>query len=276
MHPLAPLPAVDLALARRLERAEASANVAFVEARAAVDTTVGATWTAIAGAYAMFDGVGSPLTQAFGVGLFEPFLDAEFTQLEAFFAERGTATVIETCALADAATRARLPERGYAATEQSTVLIRPIGDARDADGNAIQVRTVHAPDADTWARVAADGWRSEGEELAAFVEALSRVTARALGVHCFLAEMDGQPIAAGALYLVNDVALLAGASTVPAARGRGAQRALLQARLAYAAARGATLAMIVTQPASGSQRNAERQGFTPVYGRTKWERANPA
>jgi hypothetical protein len=68
------------------------------------------------------------------------------------------------------------------------------------------------------------------------------------------------------------VALLAGASTIPSARGRGAQRALLNARLLHAAAQGVDLAMIVTQPESGSQRNAERAGFRPVYSRSKWER----
>jgi len=68
------------------------------------------------------------------------------------------------------------------------------------------------------------------------------------------------------------VALLAGASTVPTARRRGAQDALLQARLAYAAAQGVDLAMVVTQPESGSQRNAERQAFRVAYSRVKWER----
>ncbi len=276
MSPLSALPPVDLPLARRLERAEASANAAFVEAHATVDPTLGATWTEIAGAYAMFDGVGSPLTQAFGIGLFEPFLDAEFARLEAFFAERGAATAIETCALADQRTLALLPVRGYATTEQSTVLIRAIDDAHAETSGAITVRVVGADECDEWARVAADGWRSEGEELASFVETLGRVSARTRGTHCFLAEEAGRPVAAGALNMGTDVALLAGASTIPAARGRGAQRALLEARLAFAAARGVDLAMIVTQPGSGSQRNAERQGFTPVYRRTKWERALPA
>ena len=46
-----------LALARRLERAEASACAAFVDARRAVRPGTGAEWIAIAGAYAMFDGV---------------------------------------------------------------------------------------------------------------------------------------------------------------------------------------------------------------------------
>ncbi len=66
------------------------------------------------------------------------------------------------------------------------------------------------------------------------------------------------------------VALLAGASTVPEARRRGAQLALLDARLAYAAERGCDIAMMCAQPGSASQRNAERQGFRIAYTRIKW------
>ena len=94
---------------------------------------------------------------------------------------------------------------------------------------------------------------------------------RARGVHCFLAELDGEPIAAGALNIGNGVALLAGASTIPAARRRGAQRALLRTLSTSPTARGIDLAMVVAQPGSASQRNARRQGFRPVYLRAKWQ-----
>ncbi|HEY7185656.1 MAG TPA: hypothetical protein VH436_03865, partial [Vicinamibacterales bacterium] len=60
---------------------------------------------------------------------------------------------------------------------------------------------------------------------------------------------------------------------IPAARRQGAQRELLRARLAFAAAGGIELAMVVTQPGSASQRTAERQGFRPVYTRVKWQRS---
>jgi hypothetical protein len=43
-------PLVDIALARRLERAEGTSNVRAVEARTRVSPDVGATWTEVAGA----------------------------------------------------------------------------------------------------------------------------------------------------------------------------------------------------------------------------------
>jgi GNAT superfamily N-acetyltransferase len=68
------------------------------------------------------------------------------------------------------------------------------------------------------------------------------------------------------------VALFAGASTVPEQRRRGLQSALLEARLRYARKRGCDVAMMVAEPGSNSQRNAERQGFQVAYTRVKWRK----
>lgn len=265
-------PAIDVTLARRLERAEGEANVAFVNARAIVEPSVGATWMDVAGVYAMFDGVGSPLTQTFGLGLFGPFAEHQFDAIEAFFAARGSSTFHEVSSFTPEATAGLLLRRGYVPVEESTVLIRATTLDAGAHSGEITVRGAGESEGEQWAHVSAQGWGGESADVAAFVEQLGRISARAHGVQCFLAEVDNVPIAAAALYMSGDVALLAGASTIPSARRRGAQNALLMTRLAFAASHGLALAMIVTQPASASQRNAERQGFRPVYSRTKWER----
>jgi GNAT superfamily N-acetyltransferase len=265
-------PLVDLALARRLERTEAGANAAFVMARARLDPEIGATWTEIAGAYAMFDGPGSMLTQSFGLGLFAEAGDAELDALEAFFRDRGAEVNHEISPLADTSLLPRLTGRGYRPVELTSILFRPVPrHPPSADGDdGLRVRLVGVEEADLWARVAADGWSSESPDLAGFVLEMGRVSARSEGTHCFLAELDGEPVAAGGLSLGDGVALLAGASTVPSMRGRGAQRALLQARLRFAAEQGCDLVMIGAQPGSASQRNAERQGFRIAYTRIKW------
>jgi hypothetical protein len=74
--------------------------------------------------------------------------------------------------------------------------------------------------------------------------------------------------------ICEGVALLAGASTVPEARKQGAQLALLDSRLSYAAENGCDLAMMCTLPGTASQRNAERQGFRIAYTRIKWQLVN--
>ena len=271
-----PDPTVDLALARRLERAEALANAASVDARRALQPEVGAEWIEVAGVHAMFDGPASPLTQTFGLGLFEPFGEREFDRVEAFFAGRGAPTAHEVSSFVAPETLGLLGARGYVPVEASTVLVRPTATTPDAGSREITVRAIERAEAPLWCRVAGQGWGGESPELGAFVESIGAVMARARGVTCFLAELEREPVAAGALSITNGIALLTGASTIPAARRRGAQLALLHARLAFAAARGIDLAMVVTQPGSASQRNAVRRGFRPVYTRAKWQRTTGA
>ncbi|MBV9928430.1 MAG: GNAT family N-acetyltransferase [Acidobacteria bacterium] len=260
----------DLNLARRLERAEGRSNVSFVEARAAVEPSVGAGWTEVAGTYAMFDGPESPATQTFGLGLFETPAGADFERIEQFFRERGAPTHHEVSPLADPATFNLLNARGYEPFEFTSVMFRPLDEGAELrrDSN-VSVRLVGPEESELWAQTAARGW-GEFEGLADFVLGLSRVSAARADALSFLAELEGEPVAAGALSICEGVALLAGASTVPEARRRGAQLALLDARLAYAAGHGCDLAMMCTQPGSGSQRNAERHGFRIAYTRIKW------
>jgi GNAT superfamily N-acetyltransferase len=192
-------PLIDLSLARRLERTEASANAAFVTGRAQLQPESGATWTDVAGAL-------------------------------------------------------------------------PPAPA----GKGLRVRRIGADEAELWAQVAAQGWSSESPDLVPFILEMGKISARAEGTFCFLAELEGQPVAAGGLSLSEGTALLAGASTIPAARRKGAQRALLEARLRFAAEQGCDLVMIGASPGSASQRNAERQGFRVAYTRIKWHLRPPS
>ena len=82
------------------------------------------------------------------------------------------------------------------------------------------------------------------------------------------AGLCGGALAGGAtMRIAEGVAQLTGAATAPAHRRRGVQTALLAARLADAAAAGCDVAVIVTQPGSKSQQNAQRQGFDLLYTR---------
>ena len=109
------------------------------------------------------------------------------------------------------------------------------------------------------------------EGLADFMFEFGQISAKCAGGLPFLAQIERQPIAAGMLFIYDGVALLAGASTVPEGRRNGAQLALLDARLRYAAEQGCTLAMMGAAPGSQSQRNAEKNNFRIAYTRTKWQ-----
>ncbi len=266
------LPRVDIALAKQLERAEAMANTATVDARREVRPEVGAEWIEVAGAYAMFDGPEAPTTQTFGIGLYDRFLDAEFRTVEEFFDRHQTTTFHEVCSFAAHETQGLLGARGYTPFEPSVVLIRSTANHSSAKAGAVTTRAIGVDELPTWCRVAGEAWAHESPELGEFVGKLGDIWGRARGVTCFLAERDGEPIASAAINIANGVAIMAGASTIPSARRQGAQLALFDARLAFAADRGIELAMVVTAPGGGSQRNSERQGFRPVYSRMKWKR----
>lgn len=263
------IPFADRALARRIERAEGHANAAFVQSRAAVDPASGATFLDVGGTYALFDGVHSPLTQTFGLGVAEtpsaPVLDT----IEAFFRDRGAAVMHEVSPAVDPSVLALLSSRGYHPIELTSLLYQPIDATALAASSDIAVRLTRDGEADHWAAVAADGW-GESPEIVAFVRAMGEVSARATDTYTFFAEMLGEPIATGSLHLHGGVAVLAGASTIPSARRRGAQSALLSARLMFAREHGCDLAVMGALPGSASQRNAERNGFRVAYTRIKW------
>jgi hypothetical protein len=92
-----------------------------------------------------------------------------------------------------------------------------------------------------------------------------RAEHRAGGMRRFVAWQGPRPVAAAAFSMHGHVAVLGGAATVPAARGSGAQAALLHHRLNQAAAAGADAATATAAPESASVRNLARIGFDVCY-----------
>lgn len=264
-------PFSDVNLARRLERAEAHASAKFVEARARVIPESGAQWIEVAGAYAMYDGVTSPVTQTFGLGLFGDITSAELERLESFFVERGAPVFHEVSPHAGQPLAAVLGQRGYQPAEFTSVMYRPLVRDGQPLEKRICVRPMRPDEGALWGQIAARGW-SEYPDLGDYLLQLGPVATQREDAISFLAELDGEPVAVGVLCLHGGVALLAGACTVPEARRQGAQRALLHARLQFAAEHDCDLAMICAAPGSASQRNAERHAFRIAYTRLKWRR----
>ncbi len=260
----------DLALARRLERQEAMGGARFVEARNRVSPEAGAQWIEIAGAYAMFDGPGSPITQTFGLGLYAETTEADLDRLETFFTDRGATVRHEVSPLAGIPVTQMLSRRGYQPIEFTSVMYQPlpVAVALGPGNPRLETRLIQAGEETLWSEISAKGWNMP--ELTDFLLDLGRVFAHADGSLAFFAILDGQPIATGVLRCHEGVALFAGASTIPEGRNQGAQRALLGARMTMAVSRSCDLAMMCAEPGSSSQRNAERQGFHIAYTRTKW------
>jgi GNAT superfamily N-acetyltransferase len=264
----------DLALSKRLEAAEAFAGAQFAVARSRLHPDCGSTWTQLAGATLIFDGVDAPTTQTFGLGLFDELTGNILDEIEQFFLSRHASVMHEVSPLAGPATMDLLCARGYRPFEVSSVLYRPVEMPTIGYSGNIRVRAVGAGEAALWSSVSARGWTKEHPDLEDFVRQAGELLVAREQSPCFLAEIDGTPGAAGALVLHNGVSLFAGAATVPELRGRGLQAALLEERMRYAFGQGCDLAMMVTEAGSNSQRNAERKGFRIAYTRLKWRLVN--
>ncbi len=270
------MPFAGLELSRRLEAAEGRACLRFAQARSRLFPASGAAWMEHAGACAVFDGIDSPVTQTFGLGLFEPLTPASLDTIERFFFERRAPVMHELSPHAGVAAMDLLCTRGYRPHETANVLFQPVSTLPPSESGPLRVRIAGAQDAAVWTETSTRGWVREHPELREFLLETGAISFARDSALCFLAEYDGQPGAAGALCLHQGVALFAGSATVPELRRRGLQGALLDARLRAALERGCDLAMMVAEPGSESQRNAERKGFRIAYTRTKWRLEPPA
>jgi len=260
----------DLALSRRLERAEGHACVQFAQARRRLFPRSGAEWIECGGAYAVFDGIDSPVTQTFGLGIFEELSAATLDVIERFFLDRGAQVLHEVSPLAGVAALSLLSARQYRPVEISNVMYRSVERPAAAGHGNIRVRIAGPEEAQLWTHISATGWTHEHPELLEFLLQTSVISAAREQSLCFLAELDGKPGAAGALCLHSGVALFAGSATIPELRRRGLQAALLEERMRYAFDHRCDLAMMVAEAGSNSQRNAERKGFRIAYTRMKW------
>ena len=264
----------DKSFSQKLERAEAVTNADFVEARARLFPASGAEWIDVGGVYAMFDGIASPLTQTYGLGIFDEITNVELDEIEEFFKRHAAPVFHEVSPLADASLIGLLNERCYQPIELTSVMYRMLGaeDALDSQANPrISTRIVSGDEIDIFAETSVAGWSAEMPEFADFGIELCKIGAVTKGASPFIAEFDGKPIATGMLFVYEDVALFGGASTIFEGRRKGAQNALLEARLRFAAERGCAIPTMGASPGSQSQRNAEKNGFRVAYTRTKWQ-----
>jgi GNAT superfamily N-acetyltransferase len=158
--------------------------------------------------------------------------------------------------------------------EISSVLYRHVEEPEDRGSSKIRVRVTGVEEAELWTNISVRGWTHEHPELRESMLQLSAISSGLKDGVCFLAEFDGEPGAAGVLFLHEGVALFGGSTTLPELRKRGLQSALLEERMRYAFDHGCHLAMMVAEAGSNSQRNAERKGLRIAYTRIKWRLTN--
>jgi ribosomal protein S18 acetylase RimI-like enzyme len=263
----------DTRLARRIEMAEVdlvrAANAAARQRHAP------GFLMPIAGGVASFADHGSPFNKVTGLGFVGVPEPEAIGRIERAFAAHGAPTQVELAHLGDPAIGAALTARGYQLVSFENVLGRALAVTDvPPPPSELDIRRSADDEFEAWLAVVADAaahpdteglpWHEEFPR--AIYEQAQRDSAHA-GVRRYSALRAGVLAGGAELRLVDGIAQMAGAATAPAHRRHGIQSALTDLRLSDAAAEGCDLAVMVTQPGSKSQQNAQRRGFHLLYTR---------
>jgi ribosomal protein S18 acetylase RimI-like enzyme len=264
-------------LAARIERVEA-------ELMGAVARRRGEFAIEIAGGTATFVEPGSPFNKVAGLGFAGLPAEQDLERVEAAFAAAGSPVQVELASLGDAAVAELLTARGYRLAGFENVLGRaPAPQPERVDADGVTVRPATDAEQEAWLEVVIEGVAHPDEDGVAAHEQFSRADVERAerdllqaGVEPWVALRGGEIAGGGGLRLVDGIAQMAGAATVPAHRRRGIQAALTAARLSAAGDAGCEVAVVTTQPGSTSQRNVQRRGFDLLYTRAVLVRFRPS
>lgn len=239
-------------LARRIERAQAEQ----------LDRTGPGASLEVAGGRAVMKGPRSPFSAALGLGLDGPVTADDLARVEAHLGVAGGPVRVELSPWSDGSLAERLAQRGYAVERFLLVWTRPTLPLPEAP--EALVRLIAEGEQRAFVEVFAQSYLGGPTQSDTQRRALGAMT-RAPGNACFLAFQEGTPAGCAIASALDRVALLSGAGVAPPFRGRGLQRALVRARLAWAAAQGCDLCASATEPGTASARSLEKAGFRCAY-----------
>jgi len=262
------------ALARICEQTEASHLAEQVHAFARLRPVADARVLPFAGGIAVLSApeFGHKLNRVTGAALDGPLDAAAIAALERSFEARATGLEIDLCPYADPGAWPVLAARGYTVESFTNTYAIELATLPDAPATApdLEIAALDRGDAETFVAAAVAAFSARPSPRSpALLETLARIALLRPRTELFVARSAGTIAATAALALLETsegtVAHLFLASTLPAARNRGVQRALLSHRLRRARALGARFATVAARPATTSARNTERAGLRLVY-----------
>ena len=256
----------------RLELVEAAAYAALWQAApeparregVEVRTVAGAVCTAVAGASG-----NTMINRVTGLGLEGAPSDAVLDEIDAFFRAAGTRYAIAVSPFAAPGLREQLAARGFEEGYAWMKFRRGVEPAPQVE-TELRVEEVGPDRGETFGSVVARGYGMP-ESAAVWLGAASA----APGFRVFLALDGDEPAGAAGLFVGEGIGWLGLAATVPEQRRKGAQGALLAARIRAAAAAGVTELATETgeqlpDRPSNSYRNLLRTGFEEQYVRPNY------
>jgi ribosomal protein S18 acetylase RimI-like enzyme len=257
-----------LALARRVERVNASALLEHVDVCQRLFPDTGAEALNVAGGVASFVGAEVVASYAVGLGLEGKVTAEDVGQVAEFYRSHGTVPRIDVCPLADPLLLEALRAHNFQLHWFTNILVRPFSSADDIPlpSPEITIREVGSDEADLWVRTVDAGF-AEGRPLTEPGRRLATLLFHCKGSRSFLAEVDGRLAGASSMFTDHGYLALSSASVLPQYRNRGIHTALIRHRLGIGRELGCDLAGFFAMPGSVSQHNAERHGFRLLYSR---------
>lgn len=194
----------------------------------------------------------------------------------AWVAEQGVSPYVPVtpglpgAAAAEACLRENGFERGYGWMK----FVRDPHPPRFPAPDVVEVVEVTAPDEEPFGMIAATGFGMYAWAADFFAHLPGRE-----GWRCYIARVDGEAQACGAILIDAGIAEFGIGATLEAARGRGCQTALLHRRILDAAEAGCHTFFVETgervpDRPSISYRNILRAGFEEAYPRPNWQRSS--
>jgi GNAT superfamily N-acetyltransferase len=255
-------------LAVRVEQALAADVAAVVPELVVLAPELGSLAVALGDGRLVLFGPGLFVNHGMALGLERAVTVGDLEVLEDLSEQVGVPAGVEVCPWSHPSLLALATSRGFLPRSFRTVLTRPLAGVHrplETDGSVAAEPVVGGSDLTRWKEVTVLGFEYRDDRARQGSDLYADAVFAALGSTFFLARLDGQPVGAATLTVQGTTAILGAMSTVPAARRRGVQRAMIRARLMAAAAAGCDLAVSVTAAGGASERNLIRQGFSVAY-----------
>lgn len=202
------------------------------------------------------------LNRVLGLGVGAPVTDDDLDSIDSFFAGMETRYGIALAPETDPGLAERLAARGFEPGYAWMKFERGSGPPPDA---RTELRVERVGPGDDFGLVFARGYGVPD-----FVAPWSAELVGRSGWHCFAAFDGDVPVGCGVLYVADGAGWLSFGATLAEHRGKGAQSALLAARIRASVELGCDRLVTETgervpDRASGSYRNILRAGFTEAY-----------
>jgi GNAT superfamily N-acetyltransferase len=252
-------------MSRRLEVAEAAAFAEIATATRRPLLRLGGTLCRVN----LSEPDDATLNRVIALGVEGPVTPEALDEIAAFFEQSGSKRhSVSVAPDADPELPEKLEARGYVRGDTWTRFCRDVAAAAPAE---TELRVEPATDPDMFARVFAAGFEQPEPGPG---EGLGPLVGRE-GWHPFLAFDGATPAAVGLLFAHDGVGWFGGGATPPEHRRKGAQNALLAARIECARKLGLDVLTVETtehEPdhPGNSVRNLLRAGFVELYARPNW------